>query len=208
MWEVLVSIFLIQLRHDRKDLKIKECDISFIDNPSEGFSEQPFVAPSTTGFTFIHENNYAASLCKSIDKSYKEQRAIKKIYKYTAEKASLLKEGILNGNVFFYGAGHACIEALQLLDQLELPYPGIIVDQSVKNKAQLLGVTVVHPELYIQEMKTAHVVITIENKSVADRVNQYLQDAGVNQVYSHENFMEMISLELWNRHLQEGEAIK
>ena len=100
--------------------------------------------------------------------------------------------------VIFYGAGNCCKQILLYFDQLGIEYPCEIWDMAAADGQRLFGVPVKKPEFAsLNGVKDAISIITIESKTITEKVKKSFEENGFSNIICHEEIMRYVSTSLW-----------
>jgi len=191
MAERLFSIWLMKLLDDRPQLKVKKMEMTLILNTDIDAEEDPekekYKKP---------EKDWAGQIVKS----YRELKQIR--LPYDMEDIFTVKESEWNEilqkkDIIFYGGGYWCHSLLGFFETLNYNAPIEIWDQKAEMIQNINGIPVVVPkEELLLKNKGAYVVVTIQNRSVAEKIKENLQSKGMH-VIINEELLKWMAYRLW-----------
>ena len=200
MAERLLSIYLIKLRRDRPDLKIKHLKMTLVYNTDpvlyeEGEDENP--------------DEYEESLKKysepeyifCVERAYGELRDLQLPYDlkdlFKKEKNSW-EISLQEKEILFYGGGNWCKQLLIYFEQFGIKKPIEIWDKEAEMNQTIRGIPIVKPDFRPYFGRNDLVwIITIRNKETSSEVKTFLRDNGANEILENRELVNWLSYQLW-----------
>lgn len=194
MAERLLSIYLIKLKKDYPELKVKFLKMTFVhytDVPCGDEEDIEVPLKKYSGVDYI---------C-SVERAYKELKEIS--LPYHMEEVFQVKDNKFEilfhkKRIIFYGGGDWCKQLLCYFDRLKIDFPIEIWDKETMKGQTINGIQMVKTDVELLPKRAdALWVITIRNQSVSDKVKHLLDSYGAEDIIENRELVNWLAYKLW-----------
>lgn len=193
MAERLLSIYIIYLKQQNPDIKLRHMKMVFVQRTDDIFSEDTLASPAGD---YVFETYVDA-----IERAYKEMHSIvlpDNVAKLMEIEPSEFENLIKGKKIIFYGAGNWCRQLLAYFKKIECQMPILIWDKAAKEGDFIEGIKVLPPSFEDYSGKDDVLcIVTLRNPIISKQICEQLREKDIEMI-NNWDFMDILSRKLWS----------